>query len=43
MQPLPVSQPQRSQPGVEHYEEDAGQSEGDGQEGGFESAEAVEQ
>ena len=41
MQPLPISQPQRCQPGVEHHEEDAGQSEGDGQEGGFETTEAV--
>ena len=42
-QPLPVSQLQRRQPGVEHHEEDAGQGEADGQEGGFESTEAVEQ
>ena len=41
MQPLPVSQPQRSKPGVEHHEEDAGKGEGDGQEGGFEATEAV--
>ena len=41
MQPLPISQPQRCQPGVEHHEEDAGQSEGDGQEGGFGFAETV--
>ena len=43
VQPLPISQPQRRQPGIEHHEEDAGQSEGDGKESGFESTEAVEQ
>ena len=41
MQPLPISQLQWSQPGVEHHEEDAGKGEGDGQEGGFEATEAV--
>lgn len=41
VQPLPVSQPQRRQPGVEHHEEDAGQGEGDGQQCGFDFAEAV--
>lgn len=43
MQPLPVTQLQRGQPGVEHREEDASQGEGDGQEGGFGFAESVEQ
>jgi len=41
VQPLPTSQPQRSKPGVEHHEEDASQSEGDGKESGFEPTEAV--
>jgi len=41
MQPLPTSQLQRGQPGVEHHEQDAGEGEGDGQEGGFGFAEAV--
>ena len=41
VQPLPTSQLQRRQPGVEHHEEDAGQGEGDGQEGGFGFVEAV--
>ena len=41
MQPLPVTQLQWSQPRVEHHEEDAGQSEGDGQEGGLQATEAV--
>ena len=41
MQPLPTSQLQRSQPGVEHHEEDACQSEGDGEQRGFEPTEAV--
>jgi hypothetical protein len=41
MQPLPVTQPQRGQPGVEHHEEDACQRQGDGEQGGFELAEAV--
>ena len=43
MQPLPVTQLQWSQPRVEHHEEDAGQGEGDGEQGGFEPTEAVEQ
>ena len=41
VQPLPVAQLQRSQPGVEHHEEDAGQGEGDGQEGGLQATEAM--
>ena len=41
MQPPPISQLQRRQPGVEHHEEDAGKGEGDSEEGGFESTEAV--
>ena len=41
VQPLPTSQLQRGQPGVEHHEKDAGQGEGDGEQGGFESTEAV--
>ena len=41
VQPPPISQLQRRQPGVEHHEEDAGQGEGDGEEGGFGFAEAV--
>lgn len=41
MQPLLLTQPQRSQPGVEHHEEDAGQGEGDGKEGGFEATDVV--
>jgi len=41
MQPLPTSQLQRSQPSVEHHEEDACQSEGDGQKGSLSFAEAV--
>ena len=41
MQPLPLTQRQRSQPGVEHHKEDASQGEGDGEEGGFGFAEAV--
>ena len=41
MQSLPLTQLQRGQPGVEHHEEDAGQGEGDGQQGGFEATEAV--
>ena len=41
MQPLPVTQLQRGQPSVEHHDEDAGQGEGDEQEGGFGFAEAV--
>ena len=41
MQPLPATQLQRSQPGVEHHEEDTGLGEGDCQEDGFEPTEAV--
>lgn len=41
MQPLLVSQLHRSQPGAQHHEEDAGQSEGDSKEGCFGFAEAV--
>ena len=41
VQPLPISQSQRSNPGVEHHEEDASQSEGDGEQRGFEPTEAV--
>jgi len=41
VEPLPIAQPLWCQPGVEHHEEDAGQGEGDGQEGGFEPTEAV--
>ena len=41
MQPLPVTQPQRGQPGVEHHEEDAGKRQGDGEQGGFEPTEAM--
>ena len=41
VQPLLISQLQRSKPGVEHHEEDASQSEGDGKEGGFEATETV--
>ena len=41
MQPLPISQPQRSKPSVEHHKEDAGQGEGDGQQGGLGFKEAV--
>jgi len=43
MQPLPISQLQRGQPGVEHHEEDASQRQGDSQQRGFEPTEAVEQ
>ena len=41
MQPLPLTQLHWCQPGVEHHEEDAGQGEGDGEQGGFEATEAV--
>ena len=41
MQPLPVAQPQRRQPGVEHHEEDASKRQGDSQQCGFEPTEAV--
>ena len=41
VQPLPVAQLQRRQPRVEHHEEDAGQSEGDGEQSGLEPTEAV--
>ena len=41
VQPLPISQLQRSKSRVEHHEEDAGQRQGDGEQGGFESTEAV--
>lgn len=41
MQPLPTSQLQRGQPGVEHHEEDACKRQGDGQQGGFEPTEAM--
>ncbi|MDO4661487.1 MAG: hypothetical protein Q4B27_05165, partial [Candidatus Saccharibacteria bacterium] len=39
--PLPVTQLQWSQPRVEHHEQDAGQGEGDGQQGGLKPTEAV--
>ena len=41
VQPLPLTQLQLSQPGIEHHEEDTDQGEGDGQQGGFEPTEAV--
>ena len=41
VQPLPLTQPHRRQPSVEHHEEDAGQRQGDSQQGGFEPTEAV--
>ena len=41
VQPLPISQLQRSKPRVEHHEEDACQSEGDDQKGGLGFKKAV--
>ena len=41
VQPLPLTQLQRSKPRVEHHEEDASQGEGDGQKGGLQTTEAV--
>ena len=41
VQPLPISQPQRSKPGVEHHEEDARKRQGDSQQRGLEPTETV--